>query len=222
MWQKAHPIGLRVWIIKSRWSERFAKSKKQSQQFFVEDIEIRRLIDSHFHRSWISKIVIRKTEKEWEIIIFTAKVGLIMWKNGEKIKSFEELLSKKFWKSFKVNVKNIKSPELSARVMAEFVAVQIESRMPFRKVAKSTVQKIMEKWAVWVKVQVKWRLWGVDIARMEKFSEWRVPLQTLRADIDYYYCTANTKYGVIWVKVWIAKWEVYGKKSKVTKKTIEL
>lgn len=102
-------------------------------------------------------------------------------------------------------VKAVKKPELSAKIMAEYAATQIESRMPFRRVAKQIVQKVMEKGAIGVKVQVGGRLGGVDIARREKFSDGRVPLQTLRSDIDYHYTQAVTKYGVIGVKVWIAK-----------------
>jgi small subunit ribosomal protein S3 len=103
---------------------------------------------------------------------------------------------------------------LSAKIMSEHIATQLEWRMPFRKVAKQVVTQVMEKWAVWVKVRVGGRLGGVDIARTETFNKWRVPLQTLRADIDYSYTTAETKYGILGIKVWIAKWEVYAKKSK--------
>ncbi len=214
MWQKAHPIGLRVGIIKSWASEWIAKDKRQSSSFFVEDIEIRKFIDNYYKNSWLTKVVIRKTEREWEIIIFTWKVWIVMGKNWERIQKLEKELKKRFKKDWKVTVKGVKVPELSARFMADYIAHQLESRMPFRKVAKSVVQRVMLKWAGWVKVQVKWRLWWVDIARMEKFSQWRVPLQTLRHDIDYYYTTALTKYWIIWVKVWIAKWEVYSKGMK--------
>jgi small subunit ribosomal protein S3 len=100
--------------------------------------------------------------------------------------------------------------------MAEYIATQLESRMPFRKIAKQVLSQVMEKWAVWIKIKVWWRLWGVDIARKETFNQWRVPLQTLRADIDYCSLQAHTKYGVLWVKVWIAKWEIFAKKSRQT------
>lgn len=212
MWQKAHPIGLRVGIIKSWPTEWFAKTKSQSAQFFVEDVKIRALVDTFYHRSWVAKVIIRKTDKEGEIIIFSSKIWVIMWKDGIKLKSFEEKLLKQFGKPFKLTVKSVKKPELSARIMAEFAAMQIEWRMPFRRVCKQTVEKVMEKGAQWVKIQVAWRLGWVDIARSEKFSEWRVPLQTLRADIDYCYTQAHTKHWVVWIKVWIAKWDVYEKK----------
>ena len=205
MWQKAHPIWLRVGITKSWASERFAKTKSQSASFFVEDIHIRNYIESYYPRCGVSKIVIRKTSKEGEIIIFTAKVGLIMGKDWIKIKKFEDALEKKFGRIFKVIVKSIKIPELSAKIMAEHAASQIEGRMPYRRVAKALVQKTIEKWAMGIKVQMWWRLWWAEIARSEKFNEGRVPLQTLRTDIDYHYTQAITKYGVIGIKVWISK-----------------
>ena len=217
MWQKAHPIGLRVGIIKSWPTEWFAKSKTQSAQFFVEDIKIRSFIEKFYYRSGIAKVIIRKTDKEWEVIFFTSKVGVIMGKDWVKLKSFEEKLLQKFGKEFKVTVKAVKKPELSAQIMAEYAAMQIEWRMPFRRVCKQIVEKVMEKGAIGVKIQVGWRLGWVDIARVEKFSDWRVPLQTLRADIDYHYTQAITKYWVIWVKVWIAKWDVYAKKKSAAK-----
>jgi len=211
---------MRVGIIKSRPSEWFAKSKKQSWDFFVEDIKIRRLIEKVYPKSWIAKVVIRKTIAIGEIIIFTSKVGVIMGKDGIKIKEFESLLKKKFGKEFKVILKEVRVPELSAKIMAEFAATQIENRMPFRRVCKNIVQKVMEKWAEGVKIQVWWRLGGADIARTEKFSEWRVSLQTFRKDIDYHYCAAITKYGVIGIKVRVGKWTIYNNKKK--KKVINL
>jgi small subunit ribosomal protein S3 len=217
MWQKVDPRGFRVWVTKSWSSEWFAKTKAQSAQFFVEDIKIRNYIEEVYKRSWISKVVIRKTEKEWEIILFTAKPALILGKDGAKLKELEKNLSEKFWKQFKVVIKDVKVPELSAKIMAEFAATQIESRMPYRKVAKIILQKVKDKWAVWVKVIIAWRLGGTDIARSEMFIDGRVSLQTLRADIDYHYTTALTKYGIIGIKVWIGKGELYTK-SKASKK----
>ena len=113
-----------------------------------------------FPKTWISKVVIRKTGKEWEIIIFTSKVGVLMGKQGAKVKEFEDILKAKFGKDLKLVVKEVRNPELSAKIMAEFIAQQLEARMPYRKVAKNVLQKIMEKWAAGVKIQVGWRLWG--------------------------------------------------------------
>jgi small subunit ribosomal protein S3 len=217
MWQKVNPIWMRVWIMKSWPAEWFAKTKMASADFFVEDIKLRRFIDKTFPRVGISKVVIRKTAREWEIIIFASKVGVIMWKQWIKIKEAEDALKKTFWKEFKINIKEVRLPELSARVMGEFIAAQLEARMPYRKVAKNTLAKILEKWALWAKIQIWWRLNGSDIARTEKFIDWRVSLQTFRSDIDYHYLQAMTKYWVLWVKVWIEKWTLYGNKKKAKK-----
>ncbi len=145
-----------------------------------------------------------------------------MWKNGEKIKSVEQQLKDKFHKDFKINVKEVRVPELSARVMAEYIATQIEWRMPYRKVIKQTVSKIMEKWADGVKIQIGWRLNGADIARSEHFIEWRVSLQTFRSDIDYHYLQAMTKYWVLWIKVRIQKGTQYTAKKKTKKDMMSL
>ena len=207
--------------MKSRPAEWFAKTRRAGADFFVEDIKMRKFVDDSFGRSGISKVIIRKTAKEWEIIIFSSKVGVLMGKNWEKIKEFEEKLKNKFGKDMKIVLKEVKVPELSAKIMAEFIATQLESRMPFRKVAKNVLQKVMEKWAAGIKIQIGWRLWGADIARTEKFIEWRVSLQTFRSDIDYYYLQARTKYGMLGVKVWIEKGILYNKaqtQANVTKK----
>ena len=222
MWSKAHPIGMRVGIMKSRPAEWFAKYKRTGADFFVEDIKIRKFVDDTFGRSGISKVVIRKTAKEWEIIIFSSKVGVLMGKNWAKIKEFEEALKKKFGKDMKVIIKEVKVPELSAKIMAEFIASQLEARMPFRKVAKNVLQKVMEKWASGIKVQVGGRLGWVDISRSEKFIEGRVSLQTFRSDIDYYYLQARTKYGMLGVKVWIEKGILYNKAQTNANKKIVL
>lgn len=221
MWQKAHPIGMRVGIMKSWLSEWFAKTQVQGAQFFVEDIKIMEFVEKKFPRTWIAKIVIRKTTKEWEVIIFSAKVGQLMGKNGEKIKELEKDLNKTFDRPFKVVVKDVRVPELSAKIMAEFIASQLENRMPYRKVAKNVLQKVMQKGAKGIKIQIWGRLNGAEIARSEKFIDGRVSLQTFRSDIDYHYLQANTKYGVLGVKVWIEKGVLVNKKKKV-KKIIDL
>ncbi len=216
MWQKAHPIWLRIGIVKSWFSERHSKGKQQNADFFVEDIKLRDFIEEFYPRSGISRVVIRKTNKEGEIIIFASKVWVIMGKDGTKIQELEDKIAKKFGKVFKISIKAIKVPELSAKIMAEHIATQLEGRMPFRKIAKQVLGQVMDKGAVGIKIKVGGRLWGVDIARKETFNQGRVPLQTLRADIDYCSLQAHTKYGVLGVKVWIAKWEIFAKKSKQT------
>lgn len=212
---------MRVGVMKSWPCEWFAKTKQQSADFFVEDIQIRRLVEKTYARSGIAKVIIRKTETAGEIILFTAKVGVISGKDGSKVKAFEQILKKKFHKDFTVTIKEVRVPEMSAKIMAEHVAAQIENRMPYRKVCKQTVQKVIEKGAEGIKIQVAGRLGGADIARTEKFSEGRVSLQTFRKDIDYHYTTAVTKYGVIGVKVWVGKGTIYANKKKKTSKAIE-
>ncbi len=219
MWQKVNPIGMRVGLVKSWPCEWFGKTKRTWADFFVEDIKIRNYVEGQFPRSGISKIVIRKTAKEGEIIVFTSKVGVIMGKNGAKIKEIEDELKKRFDKEFKLTVKEVKNPELSAKIMAEFIASQLEARMPFRKVAKNVLQKVMEKWAQGVKVQIWGRLGGTDIARTEKFINGRVSLQTFRSDIDYCHLQAKTKYGVLGVKVWIQKWVLNTKSAASSNNT---
>lgn len=221
MWQKVNPIGMRVGIMKSRPAEWFAKTRRISADFFVEDIKLRNYLDSKLSRSGVAKVVIRKTLKEGEIIIFASKVGVIMGKNGEKIKALEEDLSKKFGKPFKITIKEVRVPELSAKIMAEYISSQLESRMPYRKVVKNVLSRVMEKGASGIKIQIGGRLWGTDIARSEKFIDGRVSLQTFRSDIDYHYMQAMTKYGVLGIKVWIEKGVLSGNKKK-TRKTQNL
>lgn len=221
MWQKVNPVGMRVGIMKSRPSEWFAKTRKMNADFFVEDIQIRDFVEKQLARSGVAKIVIRKMLKEGEIIVFASKVGVLMGKNGERIKKLESDLCKRFGKPFKINVKEVRVPELSAKIMAEYVASQLEARMPYRKVVKNVLAKVMEKGANGIKIQIGGRLWGADIARSEKFIDGRVSLQTFRSDIDYHYLQAMTKYGVLWIKVWIEKGVIPSSKKK-GKKTLNL
>lgn len=216
MWSKIDPRGHRIGIMKQRPCEWYSTTKSQWAQYFVEDLKIRELIEDFYYRTAIAKVVIRKTESEGEVMIFTAKPAAVMWRDNEKLKKFEAKLNKIASRPFKASIKEVKVPELSAKIMAEFAAIQMENRMSYRRVAKSVLQKTMEKWAIWVKVQIAGRLNGADMSRNEKFTEGRIPLQTLRADIDYHYTTAMTKYGVLWVKVWICVAEnmLAEKKSK--------
>lgn len=220
MGQKVNPVGMRVGIMKSRPAEWFAKNKRERADFFVEDIQLRRFIEKKYPKSGIAKVVIRKTWKEGELIIFSSKIGVLMGKNGEKIKEFEAELAKKFGKIFKVTIKEVKIPEFSAKVMGEFIATQLEARMPYRKVAKNVIQKVIERWASGIKIQVGGRLNGTDIARTEKFIQGRVSLQTFRSDIDYHYLQAMTKYGVLGIKVWIEKGTLFVPKKKEKKPMI--
>lgn len=218
MWQKTDPRELRVGISQKWPSEWFVQWKNKSAQFFVEDVKIREFVEKFYFRAGISKVVIRKNVQEWEVLLFTAKPAVVLGKEGKKLQEFEKKLIKITWRTFKVTVKDIKVPELSAKIMAEFAAIQLENRMPYRRVAKSVLQKVMEKGWIWVKIQIGGRLWWVDLSRSEAFTDGRIPLQTIRADVDYHYTTALTKYGILWIKVWICR----GENVKVSKKKVAL
>ena len=212
------PRGFRVGLTQKWSSEWFSTSQAQSAQFFVEDVKIREFVEKFYFRAGISKLVIRKTDSEGELLLFTAKPAVVIGKDGEKLVKFKAALEKITRREFKVTVKDIKTPELSAKIMSEFAAIQMENRMPYRRVAKSVLQKVMEKGAIGVKIQVGGRLGGVELARSEKFSDGRIPLQTIRADVDYHYTTALTKYGIIGIKVWICRSE----NVTLTKKKVSL
>ena len=203
MWQKVDPRGFRIGLMKSWLSEWFATEKKLSATYTIEDLKIRHFIEKFYPNCWVAKIIFRKWAEKNELFIFTAKPALILGKEWKKLEEFKLALKKKFGYDYTIQVKGINKPELSAKVMAEFICMQLEKRMPYRRVAKNALKKIMQKWAVWAKVLIWGRLNWAEIARKETFIEWRVPLQTLRADIDYHYTTALTKYWVLWVKVWI-------------------
>lgn len=213
MWQKANPLGLRIGTMKSWTSEWFPRKKNQQSTMFVEDIKLRTFIDKACPNCGISKVIIRKTISEWELLIFTSKPAFILGKDSKNILNIENNLKKKFGKTFKITLKEVRTPELSAKIMNEFIISQVESRLPFKRVCKQALERIMEKGAQGVKIQIAGRLNGVDIARTEKYSQGVVPLQTLRSDIDYHYDVAKTKYGVLGVKVWICRGELFKKEK---------
>ena len=213
MWQKVNPIGFRVGTMKSWLSERFPRKKNQKSTMFIEDIKLRQFVEKACPNCGIAKVVIRKTITEGELLIFTSKPAFILWKDSKNILKIEEQIKRKFGKQFKITLKEVRTPELSAKIMAEFIISQIEWRLPFKRVCKQILERVMEKWAQGIKIQIAGRLNGVDIARTEKYAQGVVPLQTLRADIDYHYDIARTKYGVLWVKVWICRGELFKKEK---------
>ena len=165
------------------------------------------MIEKKYPRSGISKIILRRSEQSGEVLIFTAKPAVILGKDGKLLVDLEAALKKFTGVVYIVTIKEVKVPELSAKIMAEFAAIQLEGRTPHRRVAKSIMQKVMEKGALGVKIKIGGRLGGADISRSEHFSEGRIPLQTLRSEVDYHITTALTKYGILGVKVWICKSE---------------
>jgi len=212
MWQKVDPRGFRTGIVKGWISEYFAPTKEKSVKYMVQDLKVRNLTDKFYKYCGISKVVFRKGENgekiKNDILIFTAKPALVLGKDGKKLEEYKSLLKKTFGEDFDVIVKELSKPESSARVMADYIAQQLERRMPYRRVIKSVIEKVMAKWLKGIKVQIAWRLNGAEMARSETFKEGRIPLQTLRADVDYHYTTALTKYGILGIKVWIYKGDI--------------
>jgi small subunit ribosomal protein S3 len=207
MGAKADPRGQRVGIMQKWASEWYVTSQAQAAAYFVEDMRVRALVETTYARAGISKVIVRKSDTVGEVLIFTAKPAAIIWKDGAELTKFEARLKKLTGATYKVTVKEVKVPELSAKIMSEFAAIQLESRTPHRRVAKGIMQKVMEKGALGVKIKIGGRLGGTDISRSEHFSEGRIPLQTLRSDVDYHHTTALTKYGILGIKVWICKSE---------------
>jgi len=228
MWQKVDPRGFRTGIVKGWISEYFASTKKISAEYMVQDLKIRNYIDNFYKYSGISKVVFRKSanlEKvKNDILIFTAKPWLVLWKEWVKLEKFKQSLKKQFKEEFEITVKETWNPELSAKIISEHMSSQLEKRMPYRRVIKSAMENVMGKWAQWIKVTIGGRLNGAEMARSETFKEWRIPLQTLRADVDYHYIPSITKYGILGLKVWIYKWDIeenVSKKKEVNKKKEE-
>ena len=225
MWQKVDPRGFRTGIVKGWVSEYFAPTKSKSAEYMVQDLKVRRLTDKFYKYCGISKLVFRKGETadkvKNDVLIFTAKPALVLGKDAKKLEDYKKLLKKEFGEDFDVIVKELSKPESSAKVMADFVCQQLEKRMPYRRVIKTAIEKVMAKWLKGIKIQIAWRLNGAEMARSETFKDGRIPLQTLRADVDYHYTTALTKYGILWVKVWIYKWDIdENRKSNQDKKKV--
>ncbi len=212
MGQKVNPHGLRVGVIKD-WDSRWY-AEKEFADFLVEDHEIREFIKKEHYNAGISKIEIERASDRVKVIIFTAKPGVIIGKGGQDIEKLKTQLSKLTDKKLVVDIKEVKRPDREAQLVAENIAQQLENRVSFRRAMKSTMGRTLKAGALGIKTAVSGRLGGADIARTEFYSEGTIPLQTLRADIDYGFAEAYTTYGKLGVKVWIYKGEVLPKKAK--------
>lgn len=211
MGQKVNPTGMRTGIIRS-WSSNWFASKNKYKDYLKDDLAIRKYLSKLFAGLGVSDIEVQNTSGQIIINIHSAKPGLIIGQGGSKIEELKEKLERKFGQKFGINVVEISKPALDATIVAENIAQQIERRISYRRAAKASIEKAMEGGAQGIKVRVGGRLNGVEIARSEFFSEGRIPLQTFRADIDYALVKAHTTYGVIGVKVWIYKGDVFTKK----------
>ena len=206
MGQKVNPHGLRVGVIKDWDSKWYAEA--DFADCLVEDYNIRKFLKKKLYSAGVSKIEIERTSDRVKIIISTAKPGMIIGKGGSEIEKVRAELQKMTTKKVVVDIKEIKKVDREAQLVAENIAQQLENRVSFRRAMKSCMGRTMKSGAMGIKTCCSGRLGGADIARAEFYSEGTIPLQTLRADIDYGFAEANTTYGKIGVKVWIYKGEI--------------
>lgn len=222
MGQKVNPKGLRIGIINT-WDSNWFAGKHQYRKMLHEDIEIRKFVKKHFKEGFISKVEILRDANMTSLIIHTSRPGAVIGRQGEGIEKFQESLERKFNpQKFNVTVKEIKTPDLDAYLVAENIAHQVSRRVSYRRAIKTAVQRSMEAGAKGIKVGIKGRLNGVEIARSETFTEGKIPLHTFRANIDYGFFPAWTTYGIIGIKVWVYKGEVFTKVSEMVADTARI
>ena len=207
MGQKVHPTGVRVGIIKDLKAKWYADSKDFAD-YLVEDQKIRKFLKKKLYAAGISDIEIERTAKMIKVNVHAAKPGIIIGKGGAGAESLKAELTKLIGKDININIVEVKSVDTDAQLVAENIAGQLERRISFRRAMKQCMQKSMKAGALGIKTAVSGRLGGADMARTEFYKEGTIPLQTLRADIDYGFAEADTTYGKIGVKVWIYKGEV--------------
>ena len=206
MGQKVNPHGLRVGVIKDWDSKWYADA--EFSEYLVEDYNIRKYLKKKLYSAGVSKIEIERASDRVKVIIYTAKPGVVIGKGGAEIEVTKKELAKITDKKILVDIKEIKRPDKDAQLVAENIALQLENRVSFRRAMKSCMGRTMKSGALGIKAACAGRLGGADIARSEFYSEGTIPLQTLRADIDYGFAEADTTYGKVGVKVWIYKGEV--------------
>ncbi|HQW11592.1 MAG TPA: 30S ribosomal protein S3 [Saprospiraceae bacterium] len=211
MGQKANPVGNRLGIIRG-WDSIWFGGKDFASKV-VEDEQIRKYMRVRVPKGGISKISIERTLKRITVTIHTSRPGIIIGKGGQEVDRIREELKKLTSKEVQINIHEIRKPELDAAIVGETIAKQIESRINYRRAVKMSIQSTMRAGAEGVKIRVSGRLNGAEMARSEEYKEGRTPLHTFRADIDYVVSTAQTVYGLIGVKVWICKGEVFGKRE---------
>ncbi|MCU0613519.1 MAG: 30S ribosomal protein S3 [Desulfobacterales bacterium] len=209
MGQKVNPIGLRLGIVKT-WESRWYADKKYSE-YILEDHKIRKFIKKKLNHAGISKIEIERSAKRIRLRIFTARPGIVIGKKGSEIEILKKELEKTVSQEVSIDIQEIRKPEIDAQLIAENVALQIERRVAFRRAMKRGVSSAMRFGALGIKIICAGRLGGAEMARTEWYREGRVPLHTLRADIDYGFTESNTTYGIIGVKVFVFNGEILKK-----------
>lgn len=211
MGQKVNPVGLRLGIIKG-WDSNWYGGKDFSDKL-VEDHNIRKYLEARIQKGGVAKIVIERTLKRITLTIHTARPGVVIGKGGNEVDQIKEELKKITGKDLQINIFEIKRPELDAVLVGESIAQQLQARISYRRAMKQAIASAIRVGAQGIKVKVSGRLGGAEMARTEQYKEGRIPLHTLRADIDYAISEANTIYGKIGIKVWIFKGEVFGKRD---------
>ena len=208
MGHKVHPTGIRLGIAKD-WNSKWFANKREYAEYLGADLKVRELLKKKLAQAGISRIQIERPAKTARVTIHTARPGVVIGKKGEDIEKLRKEVTKVMGVPAHINVTEVRKPELDAQLVAESIAQQLERRIMFRRAMKRSVQNAMRLGALGIKVNVGGRLNGAEIARSEWYREGRVPLHTLRADIDYGFAEARTQYGIIGVKVWIYKGEIF-------------
>lgn len=209
MGQKVHPTGIRLGIVKSHRSVWYAGQKDYADKLNA-DLKVRAFIEKQLSHASVSRVEIERPSESAKITIFTARPGVVIGKKGEDVEKLRQSVSSMMGVPVHINIEEVRKPDLDATLVAQNVAQQLERRVMFRRAMKRAVQNAMRQGAEGIKIQVGGRLGGAEIARTEWYREGRVPLHTLRADIDYATAEASTTYGIIGVKVWIFKGEILG------------
>lgn len=207
MGQKVHPIGIRLGVVKRHNANWYASPKKYAQ-YLINDLEVREFLDKKLKSAMLSKVIIERPTGAAKVTLHTARPGIVIGKKGEDIEKLQKELTKRMGVPAQVNIHEVAQPDLDARLVADGIASQLEKRVMFRRAMKRAVQNSMRAGAKGIKVELSGRLGGAEIARTEWYREGRVPLHTLRADIDYSSVRAETTYGAIGVKVWIFRGEI--------------
>lgn len=209
MGQKVHPHGMRLGIIKS-WNSTWFANTKDFANNLDSDFKVRKILTQRLSKAAISRILIERPAKSIKVTIYTARPGIVIGKKGEDVEKLRKIISEISGVSAQINIHEVRKPELDSKLVADNIAAQLEKRIIFRRAIKRAVQNAMRLGAKGIKVEISGRLGGAEIARTEWHREGRVPLHTLRADIDFSISQAYTTYGVIGVKVWIFKGEILG------------
>jgi len=215
MGQKIHPIGFRLGVQKN-WSSRWYANSKNFPEMLNSDIAVRSFLKKKLANAAVSKIVIERPAKNAKITIYSARPGIVIGKKGEDIESLRSSLQALMGVPVHLNIEEVRKPEIDATLIAESIAQQLEKRVMFRRAMKRAMQNAMRLGAQGIKIMSSGRLNGIEIARTEWYREGRVPLHTLRADIDYGVAEASTTYGIIGIKVWVFKGEVFDNKLEAS------